>query len=448
MSPIYNDLPNKIIIDSSDENKIIIEDQSNRIVVSTIGVQGATGPQGIQGVPGTTNIHAPVVAATTAATGGTYAAGTLGADGGYGVGATITAASNGQILVDSYSPLVGDRVLYWKNTDARTNGIYVVTNVGSGSTKWVLTRASDYDNHIDGQITQNDQVLVLRGTQNANKTFAMVTRGTGTNGEVKVGTDTIDWVQISSLVNVNTDIIPSVDNLYTLGDATHRWKNIWVGPGTINITDSITGNNAGITVSDGVFFIDGIAQAQLPNVKLTNLIFNDNTTQTTAAVAQVNSDWNATSGKAQILNKPTIPTASDPTPTAYSPVFSSSGGLSQIAFTGTPATGSYMKQGKLVHFRIKVLYTTMTAFGSGNGNQYFLTLPFAPAEKYVFRDAMYEKASNSGHYELSAHATAGSTTMALHHSAGGGNEVPMNHSAPTAPSTADYFYISGTYEAQ
>jgi hypothetical protein len=140
--------------------------------------------------------------------------------------------------------------------------------------------------------------------------------------------------------------------------------------------------------------------------------------------------------------------AADPTPTSYSPVFSSSGGTSQIAFTGTPATGSYMKQGKLVHFRIKVLYTTMTSFGSGNGNQYFITLPFASAEKYVFRNALYEKSSNSGHYELSAHTTTGSTTMALHHSAGGGNEVPMNHNAPVSPSTTDYFYISGTYESQ
>ena len=140
--------------------------------------------------------------------------------------------------------------------------------------------------------------------------------------------------------------------------------------------------------------------------------------------------------------------ASDPTPTSYSPVFSSSGGTSSITFTGTPATGSYMKQGKLVNFRIKVLYTTITSFGGGAGNQYFITLPFASAEKYVFRNALYEKSSNSGHYELSAHTTTGSTTMALHHSAGGGNEVPMNHNAPVSPSTTDYFYISGTYESQ
>jgi hypothetical protein len=138
--------------------------------------------------------------------------------------------------------------------------------------------------------------------------------------------------------------------------------------------------------------------------------------------------------------------ASDPTPTSYNPVISSAGGLTQIAFTGTPATGSYMKQGKLVHFRIKVSYTTFTSFGSGNGNQYYVTLPFAPVEEYVFRNALYEKSSNGNHYELSVHAAANSTTMSLWHSAGGGNEIAMNHSAPVSPSTADYFYISGTYE--
>jgi hypothetical protein len=138
--------------------------------------------------------------------------------------------------------------------------------------------------------------------------------------------------------------------------------------------------------------------------------------------------------------------ASDPTPTAYSPVFSSSGGSSQISFTGTPATGSYMKQGKLVHFRIKVLYTTVTSFGSGATLQYYVTLPFAPAADYVFRNALYVKGANGNQYELSAHATASSTTMSLWHSAGSGNEAVMNHSTPQTAVVADYFYLSGTYE--
>jgi hypothetical protein len=114
-----------------------------------------------------------------------------------------------------------------------------------------------------------------------------------------------------NLSSITGDILPSVDNAYTLGNSSYRWKSINVGPGTINITDQTLLTTASIQVNNGILFINGIAQAQLPNVRVTNLTFNDNTTQTTAAVAQVNSDWNATSGKAQILNKPTFIAPSD-----------------------------------------------------------------------------------------------------------------------------------------
>lgn len=252
---------------------------------------------------------------------------------------------------------------------------------------------------------------------------------------------------IVNFSNIQEDILPTLDNTVSLGKIGNRFKGAHLGQGTLYITDTTTGSDAAISVDNGVFKIDGIAQAQLANVRVTNLTFNDNTLQTTAAVAQVNSDWNATTGKAQILNKPDLTQYSVSNPTSYNPVFSSAGGSTQIAFTGTPATGSYMKQGKLVTFRIKVSFETLTAFGSGNGNQYYVTLPFAPAADYVFRDSLYKKAANGNHYELSVHAVQNSTTMSLWHSGGGGSENPMNHTYPTTPATADYFYLSGTYES-
>jgi len=250
-----------------------------------------------------------------------------------------------------------------------------------------------------------------------------------------------------NFANVQEDILPTLDNTVSLGKSGNRFKGAHLGQGTLYITDITTNADAAISVDNGVFKIDGVAQAQLANVKVTNLTFNDNTLQTTAAVAQVNADWNATTGKAQILNKPDIASLNAPTPTAYNPVISSAGGSTQMAFTGTPATGSYMKQGKLVNFRIRVSYATFTAFGTGNGNQYYITLPFAPAADYVFRNALYKKDATGANYELSVHAVANSTTMSLWHSAGSGNENPMNHTYPTSPATADYFYISGTYES-
>lgn len=81
---------------------------------------------------------------------------------------------------------------------------------------------------------------------------------------------------------VDSDVIPSLDNVYSLGTNALRWKSISIGGGTLYITDSVTANTAAVTIANGVFNIDGIVQAQLANVKVTNLTFNDNTVQTTA----------------------------------------------------------------------------------------------------------------------------------------------------------------------
>jgi hypothetical protein len=109
-------------------------------------------------------------------------------------------------------------------------------------------------------------------------------------------------------LNVPSNIIPDADNTHTLGTTEKRWKDIYIGPGKINITDQTLDTDATITVDNGILFINGIAQAQLENILVTNLTFADDTTQTTAAVPQVNSDWNSTSGLSEILNKPAIPT--------------------------------------------------------------------------------------------------------------------------------------------
>ena len=79
------------------------------------------------------------------------------------------------------------------------------------------------------------------------------------------------------------DIIPISDNAVSLGSASKRIKSIYLGPGTLNITDQTLLSNAAITVNNGVFNIGGITQAQLPTVSLTTLNFADSTSMTTAA---------------------------------------------------------------------------------------------------------------------------------------------------------------------
>jgi hypothetical protein len=132
-------------------------------------------------------------AATTASTAGIYLAGTTGADGGTGVGATITAPSNARLVVDGHTISNGERVLYWKNTDARYNGIYYTTDQGSASTKWVITRDTNADNHIAGQLQKNKYIYITNGNTHATQRFEITTTGTGPAGSVVIGTQNINF---------------------------------------------------------------------------------------------------------------------------------------------------------------------------------------------------------------------------------------------------------------
>ena len=161
---------------------------------------GPTGPTGATGPAGVQNVHEAVTVATfnTGAGVSTYFAGTIGADGGTGVGAYIEANANGAITtVDSYSIVVGNRVLFGGRTNAKENGIYTVTSLGSSTTKYRFTRATDFDNHLVEQVSRGDFLLILHGTVYGTQTWMMNLDGTGTNSSIIIGTDDISWVQVA-----------------------------------------------------------------------------------------------------------------------------------------------------------------------------------------------------------------------------------------------------------
>jgi len=64
--------------------------------------------------------------------------------------------------------------------------------------------------------------------------------------------------------NTAGNIIPAADNTYFLGNSTNRWANLWVGPGTIYITDSNAASNATseLTVFNGVLQVNGVPGLQ------------------------------------------------------------------------------------------------------------------------------------------------------------------------------------------
>jgi len=70
--------------------------------------------------------------------------------------------------------------------------------------------------------------------------------------------------------NVSTagDLNPAIDNFYSIGSATNRWKSISVGPGTIFLTDTVLGTQAGITVTNGQLLTNNVAALVTGNLIL------------------------------------------------------------------------------------------------------------------------------------------------------------------------------------
>ena len=146
------------------------------------------------------NVHDNAQAATTANLSATYAAGTSGADGGTGVGATLTnAGSFAALVIDGVTLSVGERVLVKNQTSQTTNGIYTVTNTGSGASAWVLTRATDGDNSVAGEMVAGDFIFVAAGTTNGSTGWVETNQGTSTTPPkgIKIGTDNIAYSQFS-----------------------------------------------------------------------------------------------------------------------------------------------------------------------------------------------------------------------------------------------------------
>ena len=113
--------------------------------------------------------------ATTGNLTATYSNGTAG------VGATLTnSGTQATLTLDSNAANLNDRILVKDQTDATQNGIYTVTNVGSGSTNWVLTRSTPEDQ--PAELTGGSFVFVEEGTLNANNGYTFTHTGAPTFG--------------------------------------------------------------------------------------------------------------------------------------------------------------------------------------------------------------------------------------------------------------------------
>ena len=182
-----------------------------------------------------------------------------------GVGATLTnAGTQAALVIDGVAVVVADRVLIYEQTDQTQNGVYVVTDIGSGSTNWVLTRSSDTNTSGDSDANSLDEgsyFFVSEGDTGAGESYVCNTQGT-----IIFGTTNITFAQFSSAlnytagtgININASRVISTSGVPTNADLTTLSATLATSIGNSNtliaatsaaLATSIANTNANVTTN-------------------------------------------------------------------------------------------------------------------------------------------------------------------------------------------------------
>ena len=183
--------------------------------------------------------HLPVRVETPSALTVTYN------NGSSGVGATLTNSGTQAVLsIDGVTLSAADRVLVYQQSNAAHNGIYTVTNTGSGSTNWVLTRATDADSYGTSDpdaLGEGDAFFVKEGMTGAGELYVMNTSGT-----ITFGTTDISFTVIAetAIYSAGTGLTLT-GTTFSIGQDVGTSSNVTFNQVTANIIGNVTGNVTG-----------------------------------------------------------------------------------------------------------------------------------------------------------------------------------------------------------
>ena len=353
--------------------------------------------------------HQPVRCETTANLNATYN------NGASGVGATLTnAGTQAALVLDGVSVSATNRVMVQDQTTKPYNGVYTVTTVGSASTNWVLTRATDADSYAPSDpdaLGEGDAFFVTEGTVHGGELDVMTTSGvitfgttniifalvsdapiyTAGNGLTLTGTSFAAGAGTGVTVNANSIAIGQdvgTSSNVTFGQVTAAL----VGDVTGDITGDITGNADTATALETARTIGGVSFNGTANISLpgVNTAGNQDTSGTAATATAL-----ATGRQISLTGDVTGTSAS----------FNGTGNVSISATIaansvalGTDTTGNYVNNvtaGALVDISgtagegwsptVAVDLSELTASSSNADGDYFVVLDTSDAQKKLVK---------------------------------------------------------------
>ena len=179
-------------------------------------------------------------------------------NGSSGVGATLCNShyfAFSALSIDGQTMVAGERVLVKNQTAACHNGIYTVTTVGDGSTRWIITRATDFDSSTE--VTSGAFTFIETGSTNGDQGFVMTADGT-----ITIGTTAINWTQFSGAgqITAGAGMTKSGNTLNVIAGS-----NITVNADDVALSTTITGLSA-LTSTNLTGTLQTAAQANVTSV--------------------------------------------------------------------------------------------------------------------------------------------------------------------------------------
>ncbi len=151
-------------------------------------------------------------------------------NGSSGVGATLTGTA-GVLIIDGYTPAIGNSILVKNEAAPERNGVYTLTTLGTIFVGYILTRRTDFNSAAT--IVYGDTVFVLNGTANQNQQFTM-----SNTAAITVGTTAINFAQTSggSQLTSGNGILITGNSIALAMMAAHTFKGNNTGS-TANVID-------------------------------------------------------------------------------------------------------------------------------------------------------------------------------------------------------------------
>ena len=139
---------------------------------------------------------------------------------------------------------------------AANNGATLQSGINTTQNSWIQSAWAAANGAFLEANSASAWANAINATQNTNITAAY-NQANLANSIANTAVQNTATIVLNNLTLAG-NLIPATSNFYNLGSPTVKWGNIYLGPNTIYMTDTVTGNTGNLVLQNGILTINGV----------------------------------------------------------------------------------------------------------------------------------------------------------------------------------------------